>query len=194
MGAQPSLFLDEMTKRAFGFTENLSNSLSGIYHVRDTELSQGRCQETFLKQTKLSPTTKKPFKLAQCIVKALDNTNHTFQIDVSSMFAKGARFAAVRLVNWFLIDRTVLLSTQKQKNSKGQILLDEVFNHLEILERDYFGLQYCATETRSQFNPKFLNSHLLLKNFNLNSSHSSNLSCQSQNEPQEVWVIRRRSS
>lgn len=66
-----------------------------------------------------------------------------------------------------------------------------MFNHLEILEKDYFGLQYCATENRSQFNQKFLNSHLLLKNFNLNSSHSSNLSSQSQsqNEPQEVWVI-----
>ena len=82
-GWQPSQFLDEMARRGFGFTENISNNLSGIYHVRDTELSQGRCRETFLKQTKLSPSIKKPLKLAQCSVKALDNTNHTFEIDVS---------------------------------------------------------------------------------------------------------------
>ena len=72
-----------MARRALGFTENLSSNLSGIYHVESTELSQGRGRETSLKQTKLSPSIKKPIKLAQCIVKALDNTSHTFEIDVS---------------------------------------------------------------------------------------------------------------
>jgi FERM N-terminal domain len=29
-----------------------------------------------------------------------------------------------------------------QKQSKGQVLLDKVFEHLELVEKDYFGLQY----------------------------------------------------
>ncbi|KAL0268614.1 UNVERIFIED_CONTAM: hypothetical protein PYX00_010476 [Menopon gallinae] len=29
------------------------------------------------------------------------------------------------------------------KNAKGQVLLDAVFLHLELIEKDYFGLQYC---------------------------------------------------
>ena len=29
-----------------------------------------------------------------------------------------------------------------QKQAKGQALLDLVFNHLELIERDFFGLQY----------------------------------------------------
>lgn len=29
-----------------------------------------------------------------------------------------------------------------QKRAKGQILLDLVFQHLELIEKDYFGLQY----------------------------------------------------
>lgn len=29
-----------------------------------------------------------------------------------------------------------------QKRAKGQTLLDLVFQHLELIEKDYFGLQY----------------------------------------------------
>lgn len=29
-----------------------------------------------------------------------------------------------------------------QKRAKGQVLLDLVFQHLELIEKDYFGLQY----------------------------------------------------
>ena len=29
-----------------------------------------------------------------------------------------------------------------QKRAKGQTLLDLVFQHLELVEKDYFGLQY----------------------------------------------------
>ena len=29
-----------------------------------------------------------------------------------------------------------------QKSSKAQLLLDKVFEHLELIEKDYFGLQF----------------------------------------------------
>lgn len=32
-----------------------------------------------------------------------------------------------------------------QKKDKGQALLDRVFRHLELLEGDYFGLQFVDT-------------------------------------------------
>lgn len=32
-----------------------------------------------------------------------------------------------------------------QKRAKGQVLLDLVFQHLELIEKDYFGLQYAES-------------------------------------------------
>ena len=62
--------------------------------------------------------------------------------------------------------------------------MDLVFQHLELVEKDYFGLQYL--ETRSQYNSKFLNNHLIhLKPFHLNNNNSSNLTS-NQNE-QKSW-------
>jgi len=29
-----------------------------------------------------------------------------------------------------------------QRQSKGQVLLDKVFEYLELIEKDYFGLQF----------------------------------------------------
>lgn len=29
-----------------------------------------------------------------------------------------------------------------QKRARAQVLLDKVFSHLELVEKDYFGLQY----------------------------------------------------
>lgn len=36
-----------------------------------------------------------------------------------------------------------------QKRAKGQALLDAVFQHLELIEKDYFGLQF--TENGSDY-------------------------------------------
>ena len=33
-----------------------------------------------------------------------------------------------------------------QKHSRGDVLLDEVFKHLDILERDYFGVGYVDSD------------------------------------------------
>jgi hypothetical protein len=34
-----------------------------------------------------------------------------------------------------------------QKKAKGSELLDKVFQHLELTERDYFGLKFCQNES-----------------------------------------------
>lgn len=42
-----------------------------------------------------------------------------------------------------------------QKRAKGQALLDLVFNHLELIEKDFFGLQYLDhSSSSSAENPK----------------------------------------
>ena len=37
-----------------------------------------------------------------------------------------------------------------QKKGRGQALLDRVYQHLELIERDYFSLQFCDTENDGQ--------------------------------------------
>ena len=37
---------------------------------------------------------------------------------------------------------TIALTLIFQKNARGQVLIDLVFDFLELLERDFFGLQY----------------------------------------------------
>ena len=40
-----------------------------------------------------------------------------------------------------------------QKRAKGQALLDLVFQHLELIEKDYFGLQYAENGSVSSTCP-----------------------------------------
>lgn len=63
----------------------------------------------------------------------LDDTINTFVIDVSWPFLSGtkANWAQTKIVLLFL-----------QKRAKGGDLLSQVFEHLELYEKDYFGLQY----------------------------------------------------
>lgn len=92
---------------------------SGSYHVRGAELARDR------KLKSLSAT-----------VVFLDDTQYTFQLDVSVPFLTYCHsFASTYLETnpefWRL-----------QKRARGQSLLDLVFQHLELIEKDYFGLQY----------------------------------------------------
>lgn len=45
-----------------------------------------------------------------------------------------------------------------QKRAKGHVLLDMVFQHLELIEKDYFGLQFSENGTP----PNATNSDLLV--------------------------------
>ena len=44
-----------------------------------------------------------------------------------------------------------MLSIIFQKSSNGQQLLERVFTHMDILERDYFGLKYLDTNSVSHW-------------------------------------------
>lgn len=37
-----------------------------------------------------------------------------------------------------------------QRHAKGQVLLQQVFEHLELIEKDYFGLQFIDTGPESE--------------------------------------------
>lgn len=41
---------------------------------------------------------------------------------------------------------------QLEKRSKGSTLLDIVFQHLELVEKDYFGLQYAENDKSNNSN------------------------------------------
>lgn len=61
----------------------------------------------------------------------LDDTTHTFHIEVS--------VAALKLRRIIVLIRNPNIS---QKSAKGSTLLDQVFEHVELSEKDYFGLQF----------------------------------------------------
>lgn len=92
---------------------------SGSYHVRGAELARNR-----------------RLKSLSATVVFLDDTQHTFQLDVSweSIYLPN-RNISLNSSNTYLLKLF-------QKRAKGQALLDLVFQHLELVEKDYFGLQY----------------------------------------------------
>lgn len=91
---------------------------SGSYHVRGAELARNR-----------------RLKSLSAIVTFLDDTQHTFQLDVNTIHS-------YRFNNEMLFKYTKCVCICLQKRAKGQVLLDLVFQHLELIEKDYFGLQY----------------------------------------------------
>lgn len=50
-----------------------------------------------------------------------------------------------------------------QKKAKGSVLLEQVFQHLELVEKDYFGLQF--TENGSP--PNATNTEITVSSFNI---------------------------
>lgn len=68
------------------------------------------------------------------LVKLLDNSNVKFNLEVST---------CSRLQELSQPHDSFLTF---QKKAKGCDLLDKVFTHLELTERDYFGLKFCQTD------------------------------------------------
>jgi hypothetical protein len=145
--------LDRMSRRTF---VGIGTNQSGTYHVRENErthkdngLSNGSGTNrsrslagfpslsalTLNTSNSKSSSRKLPLKTIKCIVHFLDRSQHTFEIDVSV-----TRFALPFALNFRNV--STFFCFAKQKRSKGQTLLDTVFCHLELVERDYFGLQY----------------------------------------------------
>lgn len=69
----------------------------------------------------------------------LDGETHTFHIDVRCRTQPSARNLTSHQVDF---DFLLFL----QKHAKGQCLIDLVLDHLDLVERDYFGLQFLESE------------------------------------------------
>ena len=68
----------------------------------------------------------------------------------ASSFLKSLQTNIKGNVVCFVGDLTIL-SIVFQKSSNGQHLLERVFTHMDILERDYFGLKYLDVNSVSQW-------------------------------------------
>lgn len=92
---------------------------SGSYRIEDTELANS-------KKTKSK-------SVGIVFIKFLDNSNVKFNLDVSITWLKSSLNSYTK-------------SLRPQKKAKGCELLDKTFSHLELTERDYFGLKFCQNE------------------------------------------------
>lgn len=70
----------------------------------------------------------------------------TYNVRASEL-AREKRVKAIRCTVFFLDDSQQTFELDKR--SKGQILLDMVFQHLELIEKDYFGLQFSENDHSS---------------------------------------------
>uniref|UniRef100_A0A8C0VYQ6 FERM domain-containing protein n=1 Tax=Castor canadensis TaxID=51338 RepID=A0A8C0VYQ6_CASCN len=68
----------------------------------------------------------------------------TYNVRASELARDRQRTEAV--CNIFLLDNTVQ-AVKVNKHDQGQVLLDIVFKHLDLTERDYFGLQLTDDST-----------------------------------------------
>ncbi|XP_069157121.1 tyrosine-protein phosphatase non-receptor type 4 isoform X1 [Procambarus clarkii] len=74
----------------------------------------------------------------------------TYNVRASEL-ARHKALKTLRVQVALLDDSTQVFEIEKR--AKGQALLDLVFNHLELIERDFFGLQYIEPSTSNE-NPK----------------------------------------
>lgn len=92
----------------------------GSYRIEDTELANSKKNH--------SKT------IGLVLVKFLDNSNVKFHLDVSKTYLA-------------VLSELQFMILCQQKKAKGCDLLEKTFNHLELTERDYFGLKFCHNET-----------------------------------------------
>ena len=106
--------LESVSRRTFGGS-------SGTYNVRASELARNRGRHKTLSVT----------------VVFLDDSQHTFQIEVRL----STLTYYVDLIPFHSMEE-IIVSSCFQKHAKGSVLLENVHQHLELIERDYFGLQF----------------------------------------------------
>ncbi|XP_050686628.1 tyrosine-protein phosphatase non-receptor type 4-like isoform X3 [Eriocheir sinensis] len=75
----------------------------------------------------------------------------TYNVRASEL-ARHRALKTLRVQVTLLDDSTQVFEIEKQ--AKGQALLDLVFNHLELIERDFFGLQYIEPGACNTDNPR----------------------------------------
>ncbi|KAK7077505.1 Tyrosine-protein phosphatase non-receptor type 3, partial [Halocaridina rubra] len=80
----------------------------------------------------------------------------TYNVRASEL-ARHKALKTLRVQVAFLDDSTQVFEIEKR--AKGQALLDLVFNHLELIERDFFGLQYIDTNSVDSDTSRFYSFH-----------------------------------
>ncbi|KFM70582.1 Tyrosine-protein phosphatase non-receptor type 4, partial [Stegodyphus mimosarum] len=78
--------------------------------------------------------------------RAFVGSSGTYNVRASEL-AREKRVKTIRCTVFFLDDSQQTFELDKR--SKGQILLDMVFQHLELIEKDYFGLQFSENDHSS---------------------------------------------
>lgn len=76
--------------------------------------------------------------------RAFVGSSGTYNVRASEL-AREKRVKTIRCTVFFLDDSQQTFEIDKR--GKGQILLDMVFQHLELIEKDYFGLQFSETDS-----------------------------------------------
>ncbi|KAK8727853.1 hypothetical protein OTU49_009486 [Cherax quadricarinatus] len=82
--------------------------------------------------------------------RAFGGSSGTYNVRASEL-ARHKALKTLRVQVALLDDSTQVFEIEKR--AKGQALLDLVFNHLELIERDFFGLQYIEPATSNE-NPR----------------------------------------
>ncbi|XP_070000896.1 tyrosine-protein phosphatase non-receptor type 4 isoform X2 [Penaeus vannamei] len=82
--------------------------------------------------------------------RAFGGSSGTYNVRASEL-ARHKALKTLRVQVAFLDDSTQVFEIEKR--AKGQALLDLVFNHLELIERDFFGLQYFESAVNNE-NPR----------------------------------------
>ncbi|GFQ97749.1 tyrosine-protein phosphatase non-receptor type 4 [Trichonephila clavata] len=78
--------------------------------------------------------------------RAFVGSSGTYNVRASEL-AREKRVKTIRCIVFFLDDSQQTFEVDKR--SKGQHLLDMVFQHLELIEKDYFGLQFSDNDHSS---------------------------------------------
>ncbi|XP_065285924.1 tyrosine-protein phosphatase non-receptor type 4 isoform X3 [Dermacentor albipictus] len=72
--------------------------------------------------------------------RALGSTSGTYHVQASESARDAKNVKTLRCIVFFLDDSQHTFDVEKR--SKGQVLFDLVFRHSELVEKDYFGLQF----------------------------------------------------
>lgn len=92
--------------------------------------------------------------------RAFSGSSGTYHVRASELAAQRERKLKALSATVIFLDDTEQCF-QLEKRAKGSTLLDLVFQHLELVEKDYFGLQYAENGNSNNTNkPKVMVSEL----------------------------------
>lgn len=87
--------------------------------------------------------------------RAFSGSSGTYHVRASELAAQRERKLKAQSAKVIFLDDTEQ-TFQLEKRAKGCALLDLVFQHLELVEKDYFGLQYAENGNNNSNKPKIM--------------------------------------